>query len=154
MKFALNGALTIGTLDGANVEIAEAVGDDNIFIFGLTADRVTAGKEAGYNPREAYERSPRLKRVLDFVASGRLCPEEPGAYRELVQGLLHHDPYMVLADFDAYVEAQAKVDEAYLDQDAWTRKSILNVARCGRFSSDRSVREYAERVWKIPLEEA
>ncbi|HEU4454682.1 MAG TPA: glycogen/starch/alpha-glucan phosphorylase [Longimicrobium sp.] len=154
MKFALNGALTIGTLDGANVEIAESVGDDNIFIFGLTADEVEAAKAAGYNPREAYERSPRLRRVLDFLASGRLCPEEPGAYRELVQGLLHHDPYMVLADFDAYVDAQAKVDATYLDQEAWTRMSILNVARCGRFSSDRSVREYAERIWGISLDEA
>jgi starch phosphorylase len=151
MKFALNGALTIGTLDGANVEIAEAVGEENIFIFGLTSDQVEARKAAGYNPREEPEKSPRLRRVLDFVGSGILAPEEPGLFRPLVEGLLHHDPFMVLADFDAYLEAQVRVDAAYRDPEAWTRSSILNVARCGRFSSDRSVREYAERVWRVPL---
>ena len=151
MKFALNGALTIGTLDGANVEIAERVGDENIFIFGLTADQVEARKAEGYNPRAEYERSPRLKRVLDFVASGRLSPDNPGLFRPLVESLLHHDPYMVLADFDAYLAAQAEVDAAYRDPAGWTRKSILNVARCGFFSSDRSVREYAERIWKVPV---
>ncbi|HEX2201947.1 MAG TPA: glycogen/starch/alpha-glucan phosphorylase, partial [Longimicrobium sp.] len=151
MKFALNGALTIGTLDGANVEIAERVGDENIFIFGLTAGQVEARKAEGYNPRAEYERSPRLKRVLDFVASGVLSPDHPGLFRPLVESLLHNDPYMVLADFDAYLAAQAEVDAAYRDPAAWTRKSILNVARCGFFSSDRSVREYAERIWKVPV---
>jgi glycogen phosphorylase len=148
MKFALNGALTIGTLDGANVEIVERVGRENAFIFGLTADEVEARTASGYMPREVYEASPRLRRVLDFVASGALSPEEPALFRSLVDGLLHHDPYMVLADFDAYVAAQATVDEAWRDQEAWTRKAILNVARCGWFSSDRSVREYAEKIWK------
>ncbi|HVG44837.1 MAG TPA: glycogen/starch/alpha-glucan phosphorylase [Longimicrobium sp.] len=151
MKFALNGALTIGTLDGANVEIAERVGAENIFIFGLTADEVEAKKAAGYNPRAEYESSPRLKRVLDFVASGLLSPEQPGRFRPLIEGLLHHDPFMVLADFDAYLVAQAEVDAAYLAPEDWTRKAILNVARCGFFSSDRSVREYAERIWKVPV---
>ena len=151
MKFALNGALTIGTLDGANVEIAERVGAENIFIFGLTADEVEAKKAEGYNPRAEYEASPRLKRVLDFVASGQLCPEQPGLFRPLIDGLLQHDPFMVLADFDAYLAAQAEVDAAYLAPEDWTRKAILNVARCGFFSSDRSVREYAERIWKIPV---
>jgi starch phosphorylase len=151
MKFALNGALTIGTLDGANVEIAEAVGDDNIFIFGLTTEEVEARKAAGYNPRAEYERSPRLRRVIDFLCSGSLSPENPGQYRPLVEGLLLNDPFMVLADFDAYLAAQDRVDAAYRDQEAWTRSAILNVARCGRFSSDRSVREYAERIWKVPL---
>jgi glycogen phosphorylase len=151
MKFALNGALTIGTLDGANVEIAERVGAENIFIFGLTAAEVEAKKAAGYNPRAEYEASPRLKRVLDFVASGFLCPDQPGLFRPLIEGLLHHDPFMVLADFDAYLAAQAEVDAAYLAPEDWTRKAILNVARCGFFSSDRSVREYAERIWKIPI---
>jgi starch phosphorylase len=151
MKFALNGALTIGTLDGANVEIAERVGADNIFIFGLTSDEVEARKAEGYNPRAEYEGSPRLKRVLDFVASGLLSPEQPGLFRPLIEGLLHHDPFMVLADFDAYVAAQAEVDAAYLAPEAWTRRAILNVARCGFFSSDRSVREYAERIWKVPV---
>ncbi|HEX2077267.1 MAG TPA: glycogen/starch/alpha-glucan phosphorylase [Longimicrobium sp.] len=151
MKFALNGALTIGTLDGANVEIAERVGRENLFIFGLTADQVETRKEEGYNPRAEYEASPRLRRVLDHVAQGFLSPEEPGLFRPLVESLLNHDPYMVLADFDAYLEAQAQVDAAWRDQEAWTRKAILNVARCGWFSSDRSVKDYAERIWKVPL---
>jgi starch phosphorylase len=151
MKFALNGALTIGTLDGANVEIAERVGAENIFIFGLTADEVVARRAAGYNPREEYERSPRLKRAVDFVASGLLSPEQPGLFRPLIEGLLHHDPFFVLADFDAYVQAQAQVDLAFRDPEAWTRRAILNVARCGFFSSDRSVREYAERIWRVPV---
>jgi glycogen phosphorylase len=151
MKFALNGALTIGTLDGANVEIAEAVGPENIFIFGLTADQVAARKAAGYNPRAAYEASPRLQRVIDFVAGGTLSPDHPGLFRPLVESLLTHDPFMVLADFDAYVEAQRAVDALYRDPEEWTRKAILNVARCGYFSSDRSVREYAERIWKVPV---
>jgi starch phosphorylase len=151
MKFALNGALTIGTLDGANVEIAERVGDENIFIFGLTADQVEKRRNEGYNPRAEYERSPRLKRVVDFVASGMLSPDQPGKFRPLIEGLLHHDPFFVLADFDAYLAAQAQVDVAYQDPQAWTRSAILNVARCGFFSSDRSVREYAERIWKVPI---
>ena len=151
MKFALNGALTIGTLEGANVEIAERVGAENIFIFGLTADEVEARRAAGYNPREEYEKSPRLKRAVDFVASGLLSPEHPGLFRPLVEGLLYHDPFFVLADFDAYVAAQAQVDRAFRDPEDWTRKAILNVARCGFFSSDRSVREYAERIWRVPV---
>jgi starch phosphorylase len=151
MKFALNGALTIGTMDGANVEIAERVGEENMFIFGLRAEEVEARREAGYNPRAEYEASPRLRRVLDFVASGTLSPEDPGLFRPLIESLLHHDPYMLLADFDAYLDAQALVDTAWGDQEEWTRKAILNVARCGWFSSDRSVREYAERIWKVPV---
>jgi starch phosphorylase len=151
MKFALNGALTIGTLDGANVEIAERVGRDNIFIFGLTAEEVEARKAAGYNPRAEYEASPRLKRVLDHIASGLLSADQPGLFRPLIEGLLHNDPFMVLADFDAYVAEQAVVDVAWRDQEEWTRKAILNVARCGFFSSDRSVREYADRIWQIPV---
>jgi starch phosphorylase len=149
MKFALNGALTIGTLDGANVEIAEAVGAENLFIFGLTAEEVAASKASGYDPRRFYEASPRLRRVLDFVAAGGLSPEEPGAFRPLVDSLLNDDRYMLLADFDAYLAAQDAVDAAYRDPEAWTRRAILNVARCGYFSSDRSVREYAERIWKL-----
>jgi starch phosphorylase len=150
MKFALNGALTIGTLDGANVEIAEAVGDENIFIFGLTADEVAERKAEGYVPREVYEGSERVRRVLDYVLGGELSPEEPGRFRSLVESLLYHDEYMLLADFDAYVEAQRQVDVAYQDPARWTRMAILNVARCGYFSSDRSVREYADRIWKLP----
>jgi starch phosphorylase len=149
MKFALNGALTIGTLDGAVVEIAEAVGRDNIFIFGLTAEEVEARRAAGYNPRAEVERSPRLRRVLEFLASGELSPDEPGRFRPLVDSLLGHDEYMLLADFDSYLAAQDEVDLAYQDPERWTRMAILNVARCGYFSSDRSVREYAERIWKV-----
>jgi starch phosphorylase len=149
MKFALNGALTIGTLDGANVEIAQAVGDDNIFIFGLTADEVAEAKERGYEPARIYETSERVRRVIDFLRAGNLCAEEPGIFNSLIDDLLHHDRFMLLADFDAYVECQARVDEAYLDQENWSRMSILNVARCGFFSSDRSVKEYAERIWRL-----
>ncbi|MBV9773230.1 MAG: glycogen/starch/alpha-glucan phosphorylase, partial [Gemmatimonadetes bacterium] len=149
MKFALNGALTIGTLDGANVEIAEAVGRENIFIFGLTAEEVEARKAAGYSPRREVEASPRLRAVLDFVAGGGLSPEEPGLFRPLLDSILGDDRFMVLADFDAYLAAQDAVDAAYRDQDDWTRKSILNVARSGFFSSDRSVKEYAKRIWKL-----
>jgi starch phosphorylase len=151
MKFALNGALTIGTLDGANVEIADFVGEDHMFIFGLTAAEVETRRAEGYNPRAEYERSPRLKRVLDFIASGMLSPDQPGTFRPLIEGLLQNDPFFVLADFDAYVEAQERVETAYRDPEAWTKSAILNVARCGFFSSDRSVREYAERIWKIPV---
>ncbi len=150
MKFALNGALTIGTLDGANVEIAERVGDDNIFIFGLTADEVARHKEEGYFPRAFYESDARIRRVLDFVLSEELSPGEPNLFRPLVEELLHHDRYLLLADFGAYLDAQEKVDAAYRDREGWTRMAIRNVARCGFFSSDRSVREYAERIWRVP----
>jgi starch phosphorylase len=149
MKFALNGALTIGTLDGANVEIAAAVGSENIFIFGLTADEVRIRREQGYHPSQIYESSPRVRRVLDFIRSGELAPTEPGLFNGLVDDLLHHDRFMLLADFDSYLEMQARVDRAYRDVEEWTRKSILNVARCGYFSSDRSVKEYAEKIWKL-----
>ena len=149
MKFALNGAVTIGTLDGANVEIADAVGPENIFIFGLTTEEVADRKTKGYHPRAEVEKSSRLKRVLDWVSSGELSPEDPGRFRPLVDSLLHHDPYMLLADFDAYLAAQARADEAFADPERWTRMSILNVARCGYFSSDRSVREYAKRIWNL-----
>jgi starch phosphorylase len=149
MKFALNGALTIGTLDGANVEIAEAVGPGNIFIFGLTAEEVAERKETGYDPHRIYETSERLRRTLDFIRSGALSPEEPGLFNSLVEGLIYHDRFMLLADFDAYIAAQAEVDAAYRNPDEWTRKAILNVARCGYFSSDRAVKEYADKVWKL-----
>ncbi|MEX2569696.1 MAG: glycogen/starch/alpha-glucan phosphorylase [Gemmatimonadota bacterium] len=149
MKFALNGALTIGTLDGANVEIADAVGEENLFIFGMTAQEVAARRESGYVPREVYDASPRVRRVIDFLRDGRLCPEETGIFDPLVEDLLHSDRFMLLADFDAYLDAQQRVDAAYRDQDRWTETSILNVARSGYFSSDRSVREYAEKIWKL-----
>jgi glycogen phosphorylase len=149
MKFALNGAPTIGTLDGANVEIVEAVGEENAFIFGLTAEEVVAEREGGYDPRRHYEESERLRAVVDAIGGDRFAPDEPGVFRPLVDDLLGTDRFMVMADFDAYLEAQERVDRAYRDPDEWTRMSVLNVARCGRFSSDRSVAEYAERIWKL-----
>jgi starch phosphorylase len=149
MKFALNGALTIGTLDGANIEIKDRVGDDNIVIFGLTADEVVQRKAAGYHPRAIYESNSRLARVLDFIRGGGLCPDEPGTFNGLVDELLTNDRFLLLADFDAYLAAQAQVDVAYRDQTRWTRMAILNVARSGFFSGDRAVREYAERIWKL-----
>ena len=150
MKFALNGALTIGTLDGANIEIEEEVGKDNIFIFGLTAQEVTDLKTGGYDPREFYNKSPELKGVLDLVDTGFFSPENPALFKPLVDSLLSHDEYMLLADFDAYVECQERVSKLYLDPAAWTRMSILNVARMGKFSSDRTIREYAEEIWDTP----
>jgi starch phosphorylase len=148
MKFSLNGALTIGTLDGANVEIREEVGPENFFLFGLTASQVAEKKRNAYDPRKIYRSNPRLREVLDLIAGNELCPSQPGAFSPLVHGLLDQgDPYLLLADFDAYVECQQRVSAAYGDQEAWTRMSILNVARMGRFSSDRTIREYAREIW-------
>jgi glycogen phosphorylase len=150
MKLALNGALTIGTDDGANIEIRRHVGDDDIFIFGLSAAEVAAQRAAGYQPMRLYEKNPRLKSVLDAVGGGTFSREEPGRYRPLVDSLLWGgDPYFLLADFDAYLAAQARVDELYRDPEAWARKSIANVAGMGFFSSDRTIREYADKVWSV-----
>ncbi len=149
MKFALNGALTIGTLDGANIEIREAVGPDNFFLFGLTADEVLARRREGYRPRELYDANPRLKDALDLIGSGFFSPEDKGLFRPLVDSLLEDDRYMCLADFDGYVKAQHDVTRAFLDADAWAKKAILNVARVGRFSSDRTINEYARDIWDV-----
>jgi starch phosphorylase len=149
MKFALNGALTIGTMDGANVEIAEAVGEENMFIFGMRVDEVVARKEKGYRPIELVDANPRLHQVIDFIRGSGLCSDEPGIFNPLVEDLLHHDRFMLLADFEDYLRAQDDVDALYRQPDVWTRKAILNVARCGYFSSDRAVKEYAERIWKL-----
>jgi len=150
MKLALNGALTIGTDDGANIEIRQQVGDDNIFIFGLSSAEVAASRAAGYQPLRIYEQNPCLKAVLDAVAGGQFCPDEPGRYRSLVDALLWGgDRYMLLADFDAYLAAQARVDALYRDREAWARKAIANVAGMGFFSSDRTIREYARAVWGL-----
>lgn len=146
MKFALNGALTIGTLDGANIEIRDEVGDDNIFIFGLTASEVAALKPV-YEPRAYYERSELLRRALDMIAAGYFSPLDRHLFMPLVDFLLDDDPFMVLADFDAYVECQRTVATAFREPDDWSRRSILNVAGSGRFSSDRTIREYAEEIW-------
>ncbi|NPV37684.1 Glycogen phosphorylase [Brevinematales bacterium NS] len=149
MKFALNGALTIGTLDGANVEIAEEVGMENIFIFGLKVEEVEALKKQGYHPYHYYETNPNIRRVIDLIASGYFSQgEDPNLFKPLVDNLLYSDPYLCLADFQLYADCQKKVSEAYLDQVSWTRKSILNVARIGKFSSDRTIMEYNKDIWK------
>jgi starch phosphorylase len=149
MKFAMNGALTIGTLDGANVEIRDAVGHDNFFLFGLTASEVAERKANGYNPRDIYTANHRLREVLDAINSGMFSNGDRDLFRPLVDSLLGRDDYMLLADYDAYVECQHRVNEAYRDPRNWTRMSILNTARVGRFSSDRSIRDYCRQIWNV-----
>jgi starch phosphorylase len=147
MKFAMNGALTIGTLDGANVEIREAVGEENFFLFGLTADEVAARRAAGYSPGSIYAANDDLREAIDLIDSGYFCPGDRELFRPLVESLLTRDEYLVLADYQAYVDCQQRVSDAYLDPGAWTTMSILNAARVGRFSSDRSIREYCRVIW-------
>ena len=149
MKFAMNGALTIGTLDGANVEIREEVGAENFFLFGLTEEEVVAKKRQGYQPRDYYESNAELKRVIDRIASGFFSHGDPHLFAPLVDHLLHHDTYMLLADYQSYIECQDRVSQAYKDQDQWNRMAILNVARMGKFSSDRSIRDYCEDFWNV-----
>ncbi len=149
MKFTLNGALTIGTMDGANIEIREEVGEENIFIFGLLADEVVKLKSSGYNPRTYYESNAMLKRVIDMIASDFFNKNEPGIFKSIIDGLLGVDFYCLLADYQAYVDAQDKVSKLYMNAEEWTKMAILNVARVGKFSSDRSIKEYAEKIWKV-----
>ncbi|HXV62624.1 MAG TPA: glycogen/starch/alpha-glucan family phosphorylase, partial [Vicinamibacteria bacterium] len=149
MKFALNGALTIGTLDGANVEIREAVGPENFFLFGLTAEEVAGKRTGSYRPRDLYHDDPRLREAIDLVASGRFSDGDRSLFRPLIDSLLERDYYMVLADFGDYLRCQEDAGRAYRDVESWTRKSILNVARMGRFSSDRAIREYCDEIWKV-----
>jgi starch phosphorylase len=149
MKFSMNGALTIGTLDGANVEIREAVGPENFFLFGLTAEEVAARRATGYRPREFYESNPELREALDAIRGGVFSNGDRDLFRPLVDSLLTRDEYFLLADYQAYVDSQARVSDAFLDGDAWTRMSILNSARVGRFSSDRSIREYCRDIWHV-----
>ncbi|HKV54537.1 MAG TPA: glycogen/starch/alpha-glucan phosphorylase [Candidatus Binataceae bacterium] len=150
MKFALNGALTIGTLDGANIEIREEVGTENIFIFGLTAPAIERiQREGTHNPRQYYETNPDFRRVLDALSSDRFCPREPGLFRWIPEKLRTHDEYFVAADFASYIETQELLSRLYLEPAEWTRKAILNVARIGRFSSDRTVAEYAREIWGL-----
>ncbi len=151
MKFALNGAITIGTLDGANVEIKEKVGDDNIVIFGLTTEEVAERRANDYRPREVIERSPELSQALSAIASGVFSPDQPERYRELIDGLYDHDWFMVAADFDAYAAAQREVDAIWRNSPVWTAKAIHNVARMGWFSSDRTIRQYASEIWNVPV---
>ncbi|HUN94379.1 MAG TPA: glycogen/starch/alpha-glucan phosphorylase [Burkholderiaceae bacterium] len=150
MKFALNGALTIGTWDGANIEIAEAAGAENLFIFGLKADEVARLRAGGYEPRRYVERDPVLKAVLDGIGGGQFSPGDPGRYRALAESLQYHDHYCLLADFASYVAAQDQVDRAFADRPGWTAKVIRNIAAMGWFSTDRTIAEYAQKVWNVP----
>ncbi len=150
MKFAMNGALTIGTWDGANIEIAKSVGEDNIFIFGLKADEVVDARARGYDPRVHYRSNPDLHRALDMIGTGFFSPSEPGRYAAIFHSLFDGgDHYMLLADYDSYMAAHQKVCKLYLDKDAWARKAVLNVAGMGYFSSDRAVQEYADQIWHV-----
>ena len=149
MKFQMNGALTIGTLDGANVEIRQEVGDENFFLFGMTTPEVKEVRRLGYRPRTYYETNPHLREVIDLIDSGFFTKGDRDVFRPMIDHLLNHDEYMLLADFQSYIDCQARVSAAYLDREHWSRMSILNVARSGFFSSDRAIREYCEEIWKV-----
>ena len=150
MKFALNGAMTIGTLDGANVEMKEHVGDENITIFGLTAQEVTEWRERGYSPREVIEASPELSQAMSAISSGVFSPDDPDRFRGLMDGIYETDWFMVAADFDAYAAAQRSIDQTWRNTPEWNKKAIRNVARMGWFSSDRTIRQYATEIWNVP----
>ncbi|MFA5510375.1 MAG: glycogen/starch/alpha-glucan phosphorylase [Candidatus Cloacimonadaceae bacterium] len=154
MKFALNGALTIGTLDGATVEMAEEIGEENMFIFGLTAEEVSALKQSGYDPWQYYREDAQIRQVIDSIRGDLFCPDEPGVFFPVAETLLEHgDQYLQLADFQSYLQANDLADELYRQPRAWAHKAILNIARCHKFSADRAVREYAEEIWNItPLQ--
>ena len=145
---ALNGALTIGTLDGANVEIMEEVGVDNIFIFGLTTPQVAATK-INYNPRDYYNNNAELKQVIDMIGSGFFSMQEPNRYQAIVDNLLNNDNYLLLADYASYIACQDEVSKVYQNPDEWSRRAILNVARMAKFSSDRTISEYAKNIWNV-----
>jgi starch phosphorylase len=153
MKLALNGAVTTGTLDGANVEIRDLVGAENFFLFGLTEEQVSETWTKGYTPKYYYDRNPALRQVLDQINVGTFAPKQPELFHPLIDNLLQDDAYRLLADYQAYIDCQDQAEAAYRDTDHWTRMSILNCARCGFFSSDRSIREYAENIWGVkPVE--
>ncbi|MDD5422458.1 MAG: glycogen/starch/alpha-glucan phosphorylase [Candidatus Omnitrophica bacterium] len=150
MKFMVNGALTIGTLDGANIEIGKAVGHDNIFIFGLKAQEIEKIREQGYKPQDYIDRSPNLGEIFHLINSNFLSPVEFGLFDPMVQSLVHMDYFFVCADFDDYCKTQDSVSKLYIDQMEWTKKSIINVAKSGKFSSDRTIEEYAKEIWRVP----
>jgi starch phosphorylase len=155
MKLSLNGALTIGTLDGANVEIGEEVGDENIFIFGLTADEVASLQANGYQPWDYYNANAELREVLNMIGSGFFSPGEPNRFEPILNNLLHHgDQYLLLADYASYIACQSEVEAAYNNQTQWVKKSILNVANMGKFSSDRTIAQYAKEIWNVKPVEA
>src|SRR5271170_3076651 len=149
MKFAMNGALTIGTLDGANIEIRDAVGQENFFLFGLNAAEVAATKAAGYHPHTIYESNAALREVIDSVGSGMFSRGDKNLFRPLVEGLLYSDPYLLFADYQSYVDCQDRVCATFLDQERWSKMAIYNTARMGKFSSDRSIQEYCNNIWKV-----
>ena len=150
MKFALNGALTIGTLDGANIEIMEEVGRDNIFIFGMTTAEVNELKLNGYNPASYYNQLPELKKTLDMIATGYFSPTRPDLFRPIVDSLLNQgDSYMLLADFASYMACQEEVGKVFAAEDEWGRRAVLNIAGMGKFSSDRTIAEYARDIWGV-----
>jgi starch phosphorylase len=145
----LNGALTIGTLDGANIEIREEVGTDQFFLFGLTAEEVVNLKCKGYNPREYYHSNASLRETLDLISSGFFSHGDTNLFEPLVKSLLHGDEYMLCADYQSYIDCQDTVSLTYRDPEQWARMSILTVSRMGTFSSDRSIREYCEKIWQV-----
>ncbi len=147
MKFAMNGALTIGTLDGANIEIRHEVGPENFFLFGLTAEEVREKRAAGYHPWDYYHADPHLRAAVDLINSGHFSHGDTNLFKPLVDSLIKYDPYMLFADCQSYVNCQALVSQAYQDGDNWTRMSILSSARMGKFSSDRAIREYCDEIW-------
>jgi starch phosphorylase len=147
MKFMMNGALTIGTLDGANVEMREEVGPENFFLFGLTVDEVQRLKRGGYRPRDYI--SGELATALGSIAEGRFSGGDTGVFADLVSNLTDHDPFLVLADYADYIRSQDEVSRTWQDTESWTRKSILNSARSGKFSSDRSIAEYCDEIWNV-----
>jgi starch phosphorylase len=150
MKMSLNGALTIGTLDGANVEIGEEVGWDNIFIFGLTADEVASVQAKGYQPWDYFNANAELREVLNMIGSGFFSPSQPDRFKPIVDNLLQRgDQYLLLADYAAYIAKQGDVEAAYKNQDTWMKKAILNVANMGKFSSDRTIAQYAKEIWNV-----
>ena len=150
MKLALNGALTLGTLDGANIEILEEVGEDNIYIFGLTAEEVAHNVQNSYRPKDIYLANPELKQAIDLIQEGFFCPESPELFHPIIDAILNHgDRFMVLADFESYSNMQKKMEEEFRNTDLWTRKSIVNSARTGKFSSDRTIAEYARDIWGV-----
>jgi starch phosphorylase len=151
MKFALNGALTIGTLDGANIEIREAVGAENFFLFGLREEQVRATIAAGYRPWDIYQSNVSLREVIDGISSGQFSRGDRNVFRPLIDSLLQHDPYLLFADYQSYIDCQDRVAKAYLDQEKWSHMSILNVARMGTFSSDRAIAEYCTKIWNIKI---
>ncbi|HEX7417337.1 MAG TPA: glycogen/starch/alpha-glucan phosphorylase, partial [Steroidobacteraceae bacterium] len=149
MKFAMNGALTIGTLDGANIEIRDEVGAENFFLFGLSSDEIRHLTRHGYRPRDFYARDEELRGVIDLIAGGFFSRGDTELFRPLIDSLLHRDPYFALADFRSYVDCQEHIGTQYADAERWTDMSISNVARSGKFSSDRTIREYCESIWNV-----